>query len=70
MAINFDFRSLSRADQAKAIQNTIDRHGVEYLAYLIDTGDYDIYGWFNLENSNEGVDYWFNLREKVYNEKV
>ena len=68
MENNFDFRTLSRVDQGRAIQNTIDRHGVEYLAYLIDAGEYDIYGWFWLDKSNEGEDYWFNLRKEIYKE--
>lgn len=70
MEISFDFRDLSRSDQAKAIQNTINRHDMEYLAYLIAEGEYDIYGWFNLEKSNEGADYWFNLRKEIYKEEV
>lgn len=70
MEISFDFRDLSRDDQAKVIQNTIDRHGMEYLAYLIVAGDYDIFGWFNLDKSNEGADYWFNLKKEIYNEEV
>ena len=70
MEISFDFRDLSRGDQVRAIENTIKRHDMEYLAYLIANGEYDIYGWFNMDKSNEGVKYWFNLRKEIYKEEV
>lgn len=68
MKINFDFRDLSRSDQVKAIQNVIDKEGVGFLAFLIAVGEYDIYGWFNLDKSNEGVKYWGNLKKEIYKE--
>ena len=69
MEINFDFRDLSKSDQVKAIQNTIKRHDMEFLAYLIANGEYDICGWFNFDKSNEGAEYWFNLKKEVYEEE-
>jgi hypothetical protein len=67
--MNLDFRKLEYGDQIKAVENVIKLESTCYLAYLISKEKYDVYSWFSFSQSIEGDDYWFNLKEKVY-EKV
>ena len=67
--MNLDFRKLSYDDQIKAVENVIKLDSIEYLAYLISKGKYDVYSWFSFRKSKEGDDYWFNLKNEI-NEKV
>lgn len=60
-----DFRKLSRQNQIKVIDNVIDQHGKDFLAFLIAEGDYYIYGWFSFNLSNEGEDYWFEIHNSM-----
>jgi hypothetical protein len=63
--MNLDFRKLEHGDQIKAVENVIKLDSIEYLAFLISKGKYDVYSWFSFSRSIEGDDYWFNLKEKV-----
>lgn len=64
--MNLDFRKLEQGDKAKAIQNIIDNDpdAINYLAYIISSSKFDVFSWFVLSGSNEGVDYWYDLQEK------
>jgi hypothetical protein len=75
--MNLDFKKLSVSDQVKAVNNVIENDGVQYLCYLIGNGEasHDVYGWFVLDDSNEGGKYWYDVREEISkkesaNEKV
>jgi hypothetical protein len=63
-----DFRKLSRMDQFNAINNVIERDSVSWLAYLISSSTYDVCSWFPFDNSNEGEDYWINLKKEQEND--
>ena len=70
--MNLDFKKLSLTDQVKAINNVIKEDpSLTYLAYLIGNGEasHDIYGWFTLDGSIEGSEYWHTIKDEV-NEKV
>jgi hypothetical protein len=66
--MNLDFRKLSRADQIKAINNVIERDSVSWLAFLIKDQCYEVFSWFPLNNTNEGEDYWINLKKEQKND--
>jgi hypothetical protein len=68
--MNLDFRKLSRADQIKALDNLYrEENGCnDYLAHLIAQEQYDVYTWFGFSQSNEGTDYWLDLKEKINKE--
>jgi hypothetical protein len=66
--MKLDFRKLSRVDQIKAINNVIERDSVDWLASLISRSTYDVYSWFIFGNSNEGEDYWLNLKKEQEND--
>jgi hypothetical protein len=75
--MNLDFKKLSVSDQVKAVNNVIENDSVQYLCYLIGNGEesHDVYGWFVLDDSNEGGKYWYDVREEISrkesaNEKV
>lgn len=69
--MNLDFRKLSFDDQRKAVANLIKLEGQHpnYIAYLLSEQIYDLYSWYSLADTNEGWDYWNNLKNN-YNEKV
>lgn len=56
-----DFKKISRENQEKAINNTLQQSGAKFLAFLIEEDDMNLFGWFNWDTSNEGHDYWTNL---------
>lgn len=64
--MNLDFRKLSRIDQEKAVQNIIktDHDAVSYLAYIINNSQFNVGGWFAINKSNEGSEYWMELADK------
>jgi hypothetical protein len=64
--MNLDFRKLSRMDQISAVQNIIDKDpdAVSYLAFIINNSQFDVAGWFDFSQSNEGFDYWSDLIDK------
>ena len=66
--MNLDFRKLSRTDQIKAINNVIERDSVSWLAFLIKDQCYEVFSWFPLDNTNEGAEYWINLKNKINEE--
>jgi hypothetical protein len=68
--MNIDFRKLSRIDQVKAINNTLKVYDVNHLAYLISNENFDIYAWCPLGESNEGFEYWYNVKIKQHESGV
>jgi hypothetical protein len=62
--MNIDFGKLSRIDQVKAINNVLKVYDVDYLAYLISNEKFDIYSWCPLDETNEGFEYWYNVKIK------
>jgi hypothetical protein len=68
--MNIDFRKLSRIDQVKAINNTLKVYDVEYLAYLISSEKFDIYSWCPLDETNEGFEYWYNIKKEQHESGV
>lgn len=64
--MKLDFRKLSRMDQIKAIQNIIDTdsEAIPYLAFIISNSQFNVGGWFDFSQSNEGYDYWGDLNAK------
>ena len=66
--MNLDFRKLDRANQIKAIEEVIEQDSTDFLAFLIQEGSMDIYGWFNFCLSKDGEEYWFNVKEKANEE--
>lgn len=62
--MNLDFRKLSKSQQVEAIEEVLrqDNYGPAYLAHLIASGSYDVYGWFNFGGTLKGADYWIELR--------
>jgi len=64
--MTLDFRKLSRMDQVSAVQNIIDKDpdAVSYLAFIINSSQFDVAGWFDFSQSNEGFDYWAELIDK------
>jgi len=68
--MNIDFRKLSRIDQVKAIINTLEVYDVDFLAYLISNERFDIYSWCPLDETNEGFDYWYNVKNKQHESGV
>lgn len=56
-----DFKKMSRENQEKAINNTLQQSGAKFLAFLIEEDDMNVFGWFAWDESNEGCDYWTNL---------
>lgn len=69
--MNLDFRKLDYNDQVKALDNLyrLENGHNSYLAHLLAKEQYDVYTWFALTKSTEGLDYWINLKEKI-NEEV
>ena len=65
--MNLDFRKLSRAQQVEAINEVLTQptYGPEQLAYLIASGSYDVYGWFDFTSSKSGSDYWVELKYEL-----
>jgi hypothetical protein len=68
--MNLDFRKLSREDQIKALDNLYsEENGCnDYLAHLITKERYDVYSWFSLSRSKEGLEYWIKLANKINEE--
>ena len=68
--MNLDFRKLSREGQIKALDNLYSAENgcSDYLAHLITNGKYDVYGWFSLSQSKEGIEYWIDLANKINKE--
>ena len=66
-----DFRKLGHFDQQKAVANLIrlEKDSTVYIAYLMANENYDLYSWYNLDNTEEGWEYWYNLKNKI-DEKV
>ena len=66
-----DFRKLGRFDQHKAVANLIrlENGSPIYIAYLLSNEIYDLYSWFDLTQTTEGWEYWYNLKIKT-NEEV
>lgn len=62
--MNIDFKKLDFIDRAKAIENVLKLDGLMYLGYLIANDKIDVYGWFKIDQSNEGSEYWVNIRNK------
>lgn len=66
-----DFRKLGHFDQQKAVANLIrlESDSPNYIAFLLANENYDLYGWFDLNKTTEGWEYWYNLKLSI-NEKV
>lgn len=67
--MNLDFRKLTSTEAAQAINNTLKQGDAKFLAYLIQQRDFDIWGWFDIAKSSEGIAFWINIKERVNNEK-
>ena len=65
--MNLDFRKLSKAQQVEAIDEVLTHpnYGPEQLAYLIASGSYDVYGWFDFASSKQGGEYWIKLKYEL-----
>lgn len=63
--MNLDFRKLTLTEAAQAINNTLNQGDATFLAYLIQRRDFDVWGWFKLDKSSEGLEYWVNIKERV-----
>jgi hypothetical protein len=65
--MNLDFRKLSEDDQTKVIVNVIKQSGIELLEELLSFKEegFDVYCWFNLKESNEGPEYWINIKQNL-----
>jgi hypothetical protein len=68
--MNLDFRKLEWVDQIKALDNLyrLENGHNSYLAHLIAKEQYDVFTWFGFSQSNEGTDYWLNLKEEQEND--
>jgi hypothetical protein len=62
--MDLDFRKLERSEQIKAINDCIEINDVSFLAYLMASDSYDVYGWFSFDKTLEGSDYWIDLANK------
>jgi hypothetical protein len=62
--MNLDFRKLKLTDRVKAIDNIIKLHDKEFLAYVIANEQFDVYSWFALNDSKEGFDYWYKIKNE------
>lgn len=60
--MNVDFKKLNLDDRAKAIKNVLKLNGSIYLGHLIANDMMDVYGWFQIDQSNEGSEYWVNIK--------
>lgn len=67
--MNLDFRKLTLTEAAQAINNTLKQDDATFLAYLIQRRDFDVWGWFNIDKSSEGLEYWVAIKERVNNKK-
>ena len=69
--MSLDFRKLGHYDQQKAVANLIrlENGSPNFLAYLMANEDYDLYSWYNLAKTEEGWDYWYNVKKSI-DEKV
>jgi len=67
--MNLDFRKLSQTNKVKAINETIRQNDVDWLSYIITASSFDVYGWFNLEKSVDGSEYWFKIVDEQKNDK-
>lgn len=68
--MNLDFRKLTLTEAAQAINNTLKQDDATFLAYLIQQQDFDVWGWFNIDKSSEGLEYWVAIKERINNEKI
>ena len=66
-----NFKDLTKSEQNEAIENLITMNNSSFIAYLLREGKFksDLYGWFNLENTTEGWEYWYEIQKRIYNEK-
>ena len=73
--MNLDFRKLGLEDRRKALLNLLSENNgnfddnVTFLAYLLGKSDFDVWGWFNIAKSNEGAEYWVNLKNEQLKSK-
>ena len=73
--MNLDFRKLGLEDRRKALLNLLSENNGDYddnvtfLAYLLGKSDFDVYGWFKIYKSNEGAEYWVNLKNEQLKSK-
>jgi hypothetical protein len=66
--MNLDFRKLDRRNQVKAINEVIRYGDIDFMAHLVNNDSMDVWGWFPINKSVDGMDYWIDLKEKVNNE--
>lgn len=68
--MNLDFRKLTLTEATQAINNVLTQDkDSSFLAYLLLNQDFDVYGWFDIAKSSEGIAYWVAIKERVNNEK-
>ena len=73
--MNLDFKKLGLEDRRKALLNLLSENNgnyddnITFLAYLLGKSDFDVYGWFNVAKSNEGIEYWVNLKNEQLKSK-
>lgn len=64
--MNVDFKKLNFDDRVKAIKNLLKftNNDLNFLSYVIANGaeSHDVYGWFQIDQSNEGSEYWYNIK--------
>ena len=69
--MNIDFKKLDYRDRVKAVENLLKERDLDFLSYIIANGpdSHDIYGWFQIDQSNEGNDYWLNIKNEQQKSK-
>ena len=73
--MDLDFRKLSIEDRCKALLNVLnndisDKKGnLTFLAHLLGDEYFDIWGWFDIARSNEGIEYWIKLKDEQLKSK-
>ena len=67
-----DFKDLTITEQSQAVENLIKMNDANFIAYLLRQGEFksDLYGWFNIENTTEGWEYWYEIQKRINKEKT
>lgn len=64
--MNLDFRKLTLTEATQAINNMLNQDkDLTFLAYVMQNQSFDVWGWFDIASSNEGSEYWVDLKARV-----
>lgn len=67
-----DFNDLTITEQNQAVDNLIKMNDSMFVSYLLREGKFesDLWGWFNIHGTEEGWEYWDNIRQRINKEKT